>query len=131
MSTPEGMTYEKKYARFEEINGVIFIVLCCKLTNTTENNLQFNPVKYISLPEDIASRIIDLEGKSVNDTGSSSNICSSIGLYGADAELYNQLVGTFQNQPSANQMRFRLVAALNVPANSSMYYSFREFITLI
>ena len=130
LNTPEGLTYEKIYGRFEEINGVLYIVHCFKLTNATESALAFNPLKYIVLPEKIAKKIIDLDGKSVHVTGSSANICSTIGLYGTGTELFSQLVVTLQNDGSANTMRYRLVSALSVPANTTIRMTVREFITL-
>ena len=129
ISIAEGLTYEKAYGRFEEINGVLYIVHVFKITNNTEASINFVLSKNITLPEDIAKKIYDVTGKNVNEQ-SSNNILSAYAMYGTGSELVSSRVFTLRNTTTTNLMSYISASATPIAAGASVYFTFREFLTL-
>lgn len=127
---PEGVSYEKVYATFEEINGVAYFVWNFKIKNETETSYNFSLSKNIDLPEEIADKIYDFDGKKVSESNSS-NICTANTFYGFATELYNTKQTTIRNSLTENRIQIIFVSAVVVNANSTCNLSFRIFLTLI
>jgi len=130
INVPEGITYTKVFGRFEEINGVLYIVHCFKITNNTGSSINVEIKKNIDLPEYIASKIFDFDGKKASESGSS-NICSDYAFFGSSSELYQAKIHTFRNTLSANRIELVAVNDYVVPANTTFNISFRSFLTLL
>ena len=126
----ENLEYHKIYSRFEKINGVVYIVLLCEVTNSTDSSVNANLKFEVTLDEEIANQIYDFAGKTAHES-SSSNICSDYGFYGTGTELASAKVFTLRNTSTENLIQFLNASATAVPANSTIRFSFRSFLTLI
>lgn len=133
---PEGLEQDIKYGRIEEINGVLYIVLAFTFTNTTESAITLpNFNVNITLPTEIAEKIIDFSGKSVHDTTSTAPISADVGLKGSTTypDAMNVVFSvSLGNLIQENVLRLNLFGATtNIPAGQEIYFSFRTFLTIL
>ena len=84
VATSSNLEITNVYNVCEEINSVLHIIVNIKVKNISENNVIFGydygQSPYISflLPEDVASKIIDITGTSAHDVGVNSALICSI-----------------------------------------------------
>ena len=129
ISVDEGLVYTKIYARFEEINGILYIVHIFDVENTTESSINFAFNKNIVLPEEIAKKIYDVSGKNVHEL-SPDNITTSYAMYGSGSELISTRAFSLRNRNFENTMNYLSASATPIPANTTIHFTFREFLTL-
>ena len=130
LDVPSGLVYTKKYARLEEINGVIYVVICFSIENTTENAISFLFDKVVELPESIASKIYDFDGYTVAESHTA-NIMAEDCFYASGNILYNKMALSLRNRSNVNRLEAVFANNVSIPANTIYNFSFRCFLTTI
>ena len=114
----------------------LYLVLNFSLTNTTESTI--NVGSYLrftlTLPEDVAKEIYDVNGKSVNQVSAteagitSAQVYSDVGSPGAG--YYNGYVMTLLNYNEVNKLNMQLRSYTNIAAGATHNFTFRLFLTI-
>lgn len=135
-----GITYTSVYSRLEKIGNVLYVVNCFKLKNNTAENLypgNFN-LTIENIDESVSSKIIDLNGKPLNETGvGGAPISADYGFSGDQNYPTSLNRSTFKcvlsraAGDSVNAMRINEFHEILVKANTEQLYTFRTFLTLL
>ena len=140
---PTGITYAKIYNRFEVIGNILYLVLTYSLENTTASDVSTGNLSIdVTLPEEIAEKLIDISGVSAKEATSTSGI--SAFLVNAGDKSYPLAINracyqaTISNTQTANVIRVNLYTSSAVAgnpyaigANTKQYASARTFLVLL
>lgn len=135
-----GITVEQIYSKLLIVNNMLYIIVNCKLTNTTEESktmYQIGGTNQIAIDSDVADKIYDLLGQKVSSAiASDTIICATLGE-AKDTALpgsisTNSLSVNLVNVQNANQLRVQLYSSNGVviAAGSSKYLTGRMFVSL-
>lgn len=136
-----GIEFEDLYNRFEVINGILYLVVNVKVTNTTENAISIATIdRQIELPPEIAEKIIDMEGKTVKENATT-DYCLITGdtcLSAVNSPVYSAVKYDswnifVANRVSANKLQVFIYRATpySLTAGSYIYLTGRIALTLI
>lgn len=135
----EGLTYSPIYAKFEEINGVLYLALTFKISNESESSLTpgNTAINIPNFPKYLGERIFDLDGKKVSEAPAnilSSQISADIG-FGSD-NSYPQFINRMSfkcilEHSGENSIRLNFFDFQSVEAGKTLLYSFRTFLTIL
>ena len=79
---PTGLEAELVYGRLEIINGVLFFVSSLKVINTTESAISISDVTInVNVPEEIGSKIYDINGGKVSESIPTGALITELELY--------------------------------------------------
>ena len=148
-SIPTGFTKDEAFVKLQEINGVLYAIACLTLTNTDENphtigeGYGFIASSYVQLPESIAEKVFDIDGKSVHEASLAENtLITSAPLFVHKAKISSDSLAfvearmTLANRTSINYLAVQLVLnggqsnRLTVNAGESIYITGRIALTL-
>ena len=124
---------EHVYAKIEEYNNILYVVISHKVTNTSENTIALpNSSMTITLPDEVAEKIIDFDGKSVKETNVRGILGFNIsrGSTSYPDVLNDRCSGVLQNTNLANKCQLNMFVGANLNAGDTMLFSMRFFITL-
>ena len=133
--TSAGLTGEQVYAGLKIFNNILYIVCIFKITNATgaavSLNTAFGGYQDITLPEEIAQKIVDLTGKTAAEANSARvltqlNVCSN--SLGGTRQCYLQV----DNKNTANQISVsvRQYETNNLADGTSISLEARAFMIL-
>ena len=136
-----GIEFTNLFNRFEIVNGILYLVVNVKLTNTTESAISIGTIdRQVELPPEIAEKIIDMEGKSVKEVATT-DYCLITGdtcLSAVNSVLYSAVKYDswnlfVANRASANKLQVFIYrpTAYSLTAGSSIYLTGRIALTLI
>ena len=114
----------------------LYAVINFSLENQTESSIALvnNITIQLSLPSEIASKIYDVNGKTIHDTLTSiSGISAIIGFTDSgspSAGFYSQRVFALNNNIGANACYFQLRDGGTIPAGKKWFFTLRMFLTL-
>lgn len=135
-SLPEGVTLNMYYEGVKVINGILYVVVNCSLTNTTESSVSM-PNNWLNITFDIskyASKIYRRDGQSIDNAKSATNEDNFIAPLYTKRDIYlfipNDL-GAYLDQWDTNKIRIAFAGGFNIAAGSTMLVSGRTFLTLI
>ena len=132
-----GMTSEKQYCKIRKTKeDELYLVLNFSITNETESSISLgnNISLSLLLPEEIASKIYDVNGKTMHD-----QLVANAGITGGYAFMDNGVptggyfvskIISFMNTLSANTASLQIRDAGNISAGATHNYTFRVFLTL-
>lgn len=136
-----GLTAEVAFARVQQLNQELEIIISVKYSNATASNVTAygSDDLNVNLPEELASKIYDCAGVSVKETSSNNVYIASSSAYasrsnGKDA---SQITGAPRlmlfNTSTANRLhvRFSSPTAITIPANGYVIVEGRIQLTLI
>lgn len=117
-----GLEIESIYNRLVVSDGFMYIILNFKVKNPTENTLSgYSPIiANVELPEKYASKIIDIDGKSVAEQNANKFIACSHAFFGTNnvmelsaIQAQNLWFG-INNRNVANSCRFTFVSSTSM-----------------
>ena len=148
-SIPTGFTKNESFVKIQEINGVLYAIACLTLTNNDETNHTIGEgygviaSSFVQLPEAIAEKIFDIDGKSAHEAALAENtLITSAPLLvhkskiSSDSLVFVEARMTLTNRTSADYIAVHLVLnggqsnRLTVNAGESIYITGRIALTL-
>lgn len=148
-SIPTGFTKNEAFVKLQEINGVLYAIACLTLTNNDEtahtigDGYGFIASSYVQLPEVIAEKIFDIDGKSAHEVALAENtLITSAPLLvhkskiSSDSLAFVEARMTLANRTTADYIAVQLVLnggqsnRLTVNAGESIYITGRTALTL-
>lgn len=147
ISVPGGLSASIVYNRYEEINGVLYLIYNIKIKNNTENAITRSAgqrafVDSFTIYGNVASRLYDFAGNTAHDAISSATLITYfngflsndyIDAYNTDIP-YSQIIKCIvKNSTQANTIGLAGTFSSNVTfeANSEKYFTARVALTLI
>lgn len=135
------LTVVQGYNRLQQINQKLSIVINFSLTNDTESSMNLNSAvmnRELILPEDVASKIYDIENKKVSEVATAYCLITATPAYISTSKIYsgtiiNKAYLYFANSATANNCQVMLLfsSSHTLPAGSTLYVSARLYLDLI
>ena len=135
-----GISVEQIYSKLLIVNNMLYIIVNCKLTNTTEESktmYQIGGTNQIEIDSDVADKIYDLLGQKVSEViASDTIICATLGEAKDGSQpgsiSTNSLSVNLVNLQAANQLKVQLYSSngVTIAAGASKYLTGRMFVSL-
>ena len=137
-----GIEFIKQYCVFEEINGVVYVIVNVKVKNVSGSNINLSNFEtpWLYINASIGANLIDLEGYPVTSDGGNYNtliamVCSLSSYNNVNGFNLTPIRGTMRlvNVPSPNAcaISFEVGSTVTLQPDESLYYSARMPLTLI